>query len=292
MPWPSRDDAGPGTSSALVRSPAVEAGPVEPEVIEGFYGEFSLRVGLQDWRVANARHEQLKLLVTDALGRRRRDARILDVGCGTGVMTSFMTRFGTATGIDYSESALRLAAAMVPHASFRAGSVTDAGLPPGGFDVITLFDVLEHVPRLERRRFAVELGRLLARGGTLIASTPHPRLTEWMHAERPELLQVVDETVELRDLIELFGPLDLTLTHYETYDIERTGPQYQFVVFEQGIRDRAAPMPDPRLARRLRLVDNRIARRVRPWLMAADLARRGQVRWAFDVLRSQPFVRR
>ena len=261
----------PGLTDALLASPTVDAGRAERQALEGFYGEFSLRVGLRDWQVTNARHEQLKLLVADALRGSRRGVRILDVGCGTGVMTAFMTRFGTATGVDYSGPAVRLATAMVPDASFSAGSLIDAGLDSGAYDLITLFDVLEHVPLPQRSGFADELGRLLSRDGTLVASTPHPRTTEWMRQERPELMQVVDEAVELHEVIELLAPLDLILAHYQSFDIERGGPQYQFMVFKRGPASEV-PRPSPALARRLRIVDNRVMHRVRPWARAAHLA--------------------
>lgn len=245
-------------------------------------------MGLRDWRIANARHEQLKLLVGDALRGHAGDARVLDVGCGTGVMSSFMTRFGTVTGIDYSEPAVQLATKMVPNASFHAGSLVDIGLPAGGFDLISLFDVLEHVPRGERGAFAAELGRLLGPRGTLLASTPHPHLTEWMRQERPDLMQVVDEAVDVGDVVELLTPLGLTMTRYATYDIDRGGPQYQFIVFERGLRRGGEPRRSPALERRLKVVDNRVTHRARRWVRAARLVRRGRIGAAAQLLRVRP----
>jgi SAM-dependent methyltransferase len=265
----------------------VEARPAEREAIEGFYGEFSLRVGLRDWRVPNARHEQLKVLVADALRAHQRNARVLDVGCGTGVMSDFMRRFGTVTGIDYSQPAVQLAAQMVPHASFRVGSLVDANLPSTGFDLVTMFDVLEHVPIGERGTFAQELGRVLGADGTLIASTPHPNLTAWMRNERQDLTQVVDEAVELSELIELLTPLDLTLTRYTTYDVDRSGPQYQFMMFERGMRAGGAPRRLPELQRRLRLVDNRLTHRARRWVLGARLVRHGHLAAATRLIRER-----
>lgn len=262
--------------------------PAEREAIEGFYGEFSLRVGLRDWLVANARHEQLKLLVADALHGHPGNARVLDVGCGTGVMSDFMTRFGTVIGIDYSEPAVRLAAQMVPRASFRVGSLVDASFPAGSFDVISLFDVLEHVPLGERANFMAALGRILSASGVLIASTPHPHLTGWMQAQRRDLMQVVDDVVELRDVVELLAPLDLTLTRYATYDIDRGGPEYQLMVFARGLRAGDKPRRNQALERRLRAVDNRITHSARPWARAMRLVRRGRLRLATELLRARP----
>ena len=73
-------------------------------------------------------------------------------------------------------------------------------------------------------------------------------------------------------------------------DIERGGPQYQFMVFKRGPASEV-PRRSPALARRLRIVDNRVMHRVRPWARAARLAHRGRVRVALDLLRSRPPVR-
>jgi trans-aconitate 2-methyltransferase len=271
-----------------IGSPAVEARPADREAIEGFYGEFSLRVGLRDWRVPNARHEQLKVLVADALEGHHRNARVLDIGCGTGVMSDFMSRFGTVTGIDFSEPAVQLAAQMVPHASFRAGSLVDANLPSTGFDLITMFDVLEHVPVSERASFAQELGRVLSAQGTLIASTPHPHLTAWMRNERQDLMQVVDEAVELSELTELLALFDLTLTRYATFDVDRSGPQYHLMMFERGLQAGGAPRRSAALQRRLKLVDNRITHRARRWVAGARLVRYGHFAAATRLIRARP----
>jgi SAM-dependent methyltransferase len=280
----------PTAAVALIASAQVSSARAEREALQGFYEGFSLDVGLRDWGITNVRHEQLKLLAADALRDAGRGMRVLDVGCGSGVMTAYLERFGGVTGVDYSESAVQLAATMVPHGSFHAGALVDVELEPEAFDLITLFDVFEHVPIPQRHELAEELGRLLAPQGMLILSTPHPRTSEWMRRERPDLMQVVDEVVDLQDVSGLFDEFELTLTRYHSFDIERGGPQYQFMVFTRGL-DTTRPRSDSRLKWRLRLVDNRLIRPARSWLRAARLARHGQARVARDLLRSRPSAR-
>jgi SAM-dependent methyltransferase len=76
-----------------------------------------------------------------------RGARILDVGCGSGVVAGAFARAGyKVTGIDTAEVLIRKADSRFPEVDFVVGRVGD--LPPqfrGPYDVIGLFDVLEHL---------------------------------------------------------------------------------------------------------------------------------------------------
>ena len=95
---------------------------------EAFYQDFSLEVGLRDWVLPNARHVQLKLLLETPLLGPRRDLRILDVGCGAGVMTDALTAFGEATGTDFSVPAIEPRAPDgLPSARFHAGDLSEVG---------------------------------------------------------------------------------------------------------------------------------------------------------------------
>ncbi len=74
-------------------------------------------------------------------------ARLLDVGCGTGAFVSVAQTAGwKATGLDASEWMIARARARCPRATFRVGSLEDARWPSEAFEVITLWDVLEHLP--------------------------------------------------------------------------------------------------------------------------------------------------
>lgn len=230
--------------------------------IADFYERFSYDVGIRDWRLANPRHVQLRLLAREALSGARAGRRILDVGCGTGVMTACLRRFGAVTAVDYSEAAIALARQFLPDVRFIAGSLETAALPPGSFDVVTLFDVTEHVPEGDRQSFLDELARLATADALLLLSTPHPRHTEWMRRERPDLMQVVDEPVPLTELIGALEPQGFTLTRYVTYDIERTGPQYQFGVFRRGLSTGQPSEADMPVRRRVRILHNRVVRRL------------------------------
>jgi SAM-dependent methyltransferase len=256
-----------------VSAPAIDA--------EAFYQEFSLAVGARDWRAPNPRHELLRLLVAERLGGRGR-LRLLDVGCGAGVMSAHLRRYGAVTALDFSAPAVALGRALAPGVRFLVGSA--AALPPGErFDVVTLFDVLEHIPPAERVAVFEQIAERLAEGGELILSTPHPRFSDWLVREAPALAQAVEERVELTDVLTLAAPHGVVLDAYETYDVDRAGPQYQFIALRRAVTPGARiAAPRTRHARPLRRRVRRgsgIARRVRLAAAAARAGRWGAAAW-------------
>jgi SAM-dependent methyltransferase len=94
--------------------------------------------------------------------------RLLDVGCGLGVLLEQALEAGwDAHGCDTSGAWVREARARVGADRVVHGSVPTTG----HFDVVTAWDVIEHVH--DPLPFLAELGRRLAPGGRLFLRTPN-----------------------------------------------------------------------------------------------------------------------
>ncbi len=113
-------------------------------------------------------------------------ARVLDVGCGGGLLAEALTRHGaTVTAID-------LAPAMIETARLHAlesGLAIDyrvqdaaelAADPHARFDVVCCMEMLEHVP--QPQAMLATLGQLLAPGGALFVSTLNRNLKSFLTA--------------------------------------------------------------------------------------------------------------
>ncbi|HSJ87012.1 MAG TPA: bifunctional 2-polyprenyl-6-hydroxyphenol methylase/3-demethylubiquinol 3-O-methyltransferase UbiG [Anaerolineales bacterium] len=108
--------------------------------------------------------------VMDLSGR-----KVLDVGCGGGILTEALARYGAqATGIDLSKESI--AAAKI-HANqqglnidYRYENIEEtASKHAGEFDAITCMEMLEHVP--EPGKIIAACSRLLKPGGHAFFST-------------------------------------------------------------------------------------------------------------------------
>jgi 2-polyprenyl-6-hydroxyphenyl methylase/3-demethylubiquinone-9 3-methyltransferase len=101
--------------------------------------------------------------------------RVLDVGCGGGIMAEAMAlRRATVLGIDLAaenlDAAREHAAANAVPVEYRSVDVEElARERPGGFDVVTCLEMLEHVP--EPQRVVAACAALLAPGGAAFFST-------------------------------------------------------------------------------------------------------------------------
>ncbi|MEU7899553.1 class I SAM-dependent methyltransferase [Nonomuraea sp. NPDC049152] len=97
--------------------------------------------------------------------------RLLDFGCGAGLFLELAEQRGfDAVGVDLSPDSVEQANARLSHAKAYFGAPEDVPeIAAGGFDVITLWSVLAHLPRpledFERFR------SLLAPGGVLLILT-------------------------------------------------------------------------------------------------------------------------
>src|SRR5687768_3176006 len=97
--------------------------------------------------------------------------RILDAGAGTGGNLRWLSRFGTAHGIDLAPEALRFCRARDLSTVARA-SVTDLPYPDSTFDLVTSFDVIYHLGVSDDVAALREAARVLKPRGTLLVRVP------------------------------------------------------------------------------------------------------------------------
>ncbi|MBI3264315.1 MAG: class I SAM-dependent methyltransferase [Acidobacteria bacterium] len=107
---------------------------------------------------------QAKLaLVRAYLDQLPRGTRVLDAGCGEGVLVDEYWDKLEIRGVDPQYSSERV----------QLGSVTALPFPDGRFDRALCLDVLEHLSFADQPRALDELGRVLVPGGELVATVPN-----------------------------------------------------------------------------------------------------------------------
>ena len=170
--------------------------PPTPEELKRLYsGAANYHAELQDPKsdayAAMARTADQHLRI---VRKYRSNGRLIDIGCSTGLFLDRAARSGFhVEGVEYSSDSADYARTAFG-VTVTEGDVRDA--PAGPWDVLTMFDVIEHVrdPAADMRAAA----DLLASGGLFIVSTPDidglfPRLSYrlakkldyWPHPEPP-----------------------------------------------------------------------------------------------------------
>ena len=104
-----------------------------------------------------------------------RGKKVLDVGCGGGILSEAMAAVGAeVSGIDLSEKALKVAKLHLLESGLKVGyqmiaAETLAEQKPGEFDVVTCMEMLEHVP--QPASIVAACARLVKPGGHVFFST-------------------------------------------------------------------------------------------------------------------------
>lgn len=121
-----------------------------------------------------ARFGYMRRVLEHDLGFALDGLRVLDVGCGGGLLAEEFARLGgRVTGVDPSEKSLAVAR---EHAyqegleiEYWSGTAERLPLPDRSFPVAFCFDVLEHVDDVQRS--LSEVGRVLEAGGVFLYDT-------------------------------------------------------------------------------------------------------------------------
>jgi SAM-dependent methyltransferase len=110
------------------------------------------------------------------------EARILEIGCGTGHNLEMLQGFGRADGIEIDPAARAMAEQRLGRPIGSAPLPGLSGVEDGAYDMVAILDVLEHV---EEDRAALEsIARKLKPGGRILITVPaHP----WMWSAHDEV---------------------------------------------------------------------------------------------------------
>lgn len=123
----------------------------------------------------------------DYASRLATDRDVLDFGCGTGYGSRKLAEHARKVlAVDIDNTALKFAIAShdVENLRFLHNADLATSLNVESFDIITCFEVIEHIPAEQQATLVKNLSRLLKPGGILLISTPNPAVTA-LYGENP-----------------------------------------------------------------------------------------------------------
>lgn len=141
-------------------------------VIDGGYQHRALKEGFVVQRFWHAE----KLRMIEKFSRPAAGERVLDIGCGSGVLSDALCAHGaTVTAVDGNSDAIGYARRTFGREGidFQLGQVEDIAAPPGSVDRSYCFEVVEHLFINQVETLFRRTHELTRPGGTLTVTTPN-----------------------------------------------------------------------------------------------------------------------
>ena len=131
--------------------------------------------------------------------------RLLDAGCGDGRFCYELREENVrVVGVDYSDRALAFARAFNPSVEFHRADLADLAFEDA-FEMITLIEVLEHIPPPDVKKVIMNLWRALTPNGHLVISVPTANLPvaekHYQHFTRGTLVELFEPMFSLVKVI-------------------------------------------------------------------------------------------
>ena len=108
---------------------------------------------------------------------KHQDLKILNVGCGPGRSSQYLSSFGEVTSIEYDKDCCEFASERTGLQIIN-GSITELPFQDEMFDLVCAFDVIEHV--LEDQLAVSEMKRVVKKEGVIFITVP-AFMSLWSH---------------------------------------------------------------------------------------------------------------
>ena len=162
--------------------------------------------------------------------------RVLEVGCGAGGMLGPLQRYGTVHGLDIDRDYVQYCA----QRGFQrvlCGSGYELPFPDASFDLVCLFDTIEHIP--EEQLAMAEIARVLKPGGRVFFSVP---AYQWLWSQNDKIAHHCRRytACRLRLALQSAGLAVRRMSYFNAFLLPLIVP----AILLQKLRERFGKLPD------------------------------------------------
>lgn len=206
---------------------------VSKEQVEDFYDDFvknQTKIGVSvRHRII---HNKLKGLGLNS------NSNVLEVGCGIGTVSSLIINTasnGKFLGCDISQNSIKLANEL--YASNNVKFIVDDMSNFKSdikFDFVVFPDVLEHIPVDQHANLFENVSKVCSDNAIILINIPEPNFLNYTRENSPELLQIIDQSLSMQDLLNNTYPYGFQVRNITPYSIHTDVNNYLSIVM---IRD-------------------------------------------------------
>lgn len=194
----------------------------------------------------NLRHYSIFNSLTEA--GLKRNHKVLEIGCGIGTLTKLIANYvkkGSLVATDISDESIEIAKTRIPNSrnniELLVSDMSDFNHSEK-FDFVVLPDVLEHIPIEQHDNLFKIIAEHTHDNSRILINIPHPKALDYLRIHSPEKLQVIDQSISAKELIDTTYAHGLELINYKSYSIFNKENDYALITFKKDTPITLAPL--------------------------------------------------
>ncbi|MFM2039518.1 MAG: hypothetical protein RLZZ493_107, partial [Bacteroidota bacterium] len=165
----------------------------------------------------------------------KKNSNILEIGCGIGTVSKLLIDLipnGEFVGCDISPKSISYAKQFNPNnnATFIVTDMSDF-THDLKFDLVVFPDVLEHIPVDQHFKLFENIARVCSSNAKWYINIPEPYALNYIRENNPELLQIIDQSLSMQDLLNNVYPHGFVVESIIPYSIHMSSPNYLKIIF-------------------------------------------------------------
>lgn len=165
----------------------------------------------------------------------KKNSNILEIGCGIGTVSKLLIDLipnGEFVGCDISPKSISYAKQFNPNnnATFIVTDMSDF-THDLKFDLVVFPDVLEHIPVDQHFKLFENIARVCSSNAKWYINIPEPYALNYIRKNNPELLQIIDQSLSMQDLLNNVYPHGFVVESIIPYSIHMSSPNYLKIIF-------------------------------------------------------------
>jgi ubiquinone/menaquinone biosynthesis C-methylase UbiE len=165
----------------------------------------------------------------------KKNSNILEIGCGIGTVSKLLIDLipnGEFVGCDISPKSISYAKQFNPNnnATFIVTDMSDF-THDLKFDLVVFPDVLEHIPVDQHFKLFENIARVCSSNAKWYINIPEPHALNYIRKNNPELLQIIDQSLSMQDLLNNVYPHGFVVESIIPYSIHMSSPNYLKIIF-------------------------------------------------------------
>lgn len=169
------------------------------------------------------------------------DSNVLEIGCGIGSVSGLILNYiksGKLVALDISSESIKTAQrkySSFSNVEFIENDMTNFSHSLK-FDFIVFPDVLEHIPVEQHSNIFQTISKLSKHDAVVLINIPEPNHLNWLREAHPEKIQIIDQSLSIRDLLNSSYPSGFELYSVIPYSLYYSVNDYVMIIMKKNMK--------------------------------------------------------